>query len=79
MKFNEIPYGFEWGAVKVTRAISDEKKGWVVLMLETPKSNIQVYITKTGKVRVYDYKLNKEMRPVTNGVTRRQDEISSRH
>lgn len=61
MKFNEIPYGFEYGAVKVTRAMSDEKKGWVVLMLETPKAMIQVYVTKTGKVRVYDYRADKEM------------------
>lgn len=70
MKYNEIPYGFEYGAAKITRCMSDEKKGWVVLMLETPKSTIQIYVTKTGKVRVYDYKLDKEMRPVTNGVAR---------
>jgi hypothetical protein len=71
MKCEDIPYGFEYGAVKVTRCMSDEKKGWVVLMLETPKALIQVYVTKTGKVRVYDYKLDKEMRPVTNGISRR--------
>jgi hypothetical protein len=64
MKCNDIPYGFEYGAAKMTRCMSDEKKGWVVLMLETPKANIQIYVTKTGKVRVYDYNLNKEMRPM---------------
>jgi hypothetical protein len=60
--FNEIPFGFEYGAAKVTRAMSDEKKGWVVLMLETPKTHIQIYVTKTGKVRVYDYMSNKELK-----------------
>jgi hypothetical protein len=61
MNYNAIPYGFEYGAVKVTRCMSDEKKGWVVIMIETPKASIQVYVTKTGKVRVYDYKENMEL------------------
>jgi hypothetical protein len=61
MNYNTIPYGFEYGAVKVTRCMSDEKKGWVVIMIETPKASIQVYVTKTGKVRVYDYKENMEL------------------
>jgi hypothetical protein len=61
MNYNTIPYGFEYGAVKVTRCMSDEKKGWVVIMIETPKASIQVYVTKTGKVRVYDYKENVEL------------------
>jgi hypothetical protein len=61
MNYNAIPYGFEYGSVKVTRCMSDEKKGWVVIMIETPKASIQVYVTKTGKVRVYDYKENMEL------------------
>jgi hypothetical protein len=62
VKCNDIPYGFEYGAVKVTRAMSDEKKGWIVLMLETPKVLIQVYITKTGKVRVHNYRSGNEFK-----------------
>lgn len=47
------PYGFEYGSAKITRACSDEKKGWVLLFLETPEhKQIQICVTKTGKVRV---------------------------
>ena len=53
--FKEIQYGFEYGSAKITRLHSDVKKSWVIIGLETPKfkgSNaIQIYITKTGKVR----------------------------
>ena len=46
-------YGFEWGAAKLTRGFCDVKKGWVTLLLDTPKANLQLYVTKTGKVRVF--------------------------
>ncbi|NLX97592.1 MAG: hypothetical protein GXY83_15600 [Rhodopirellula sp.] len=48
-------YGFDWGPVKVERCFSDDKKGWVTLLLKTKKHphGIQIYITKTGKVRVF--------------------------
>ena len=55
MHYKETQYGFEWGAAKVERMISDEKKGWIVIGLETPKHRnhgITVYVTKTGKVRI---------------------------
>ena len=57
----ETRFGFEYGAASITRAFSDEKKGWVVLVLRTPKADIQLYITKTGKVRVYDTKCGREL------------------
>ena len=51
-------FGFEFGAATVTRACSDKKKGWVIVLLDTPKfhhnGSIQIYVTKTGKVRIYD-------------------------
>jgi hypothetical protein len=47
-------YGFQWGAAKIERACSDDKKGWVCMLLETPKTKLQIYVTKTGKVRVHD-------------------------
>ena len=52
--YRETTYGFEWGASKVERGCSDKKQGWVTLIITTPKyeNGIQVYITKTGKVRV---------------------------
>lgn len=51
----ETPYGFEWGAAKIERCFSDAKTGAVNLLLTTKKypKGIQIYITKTGKVRVF--------------------------
>lgn len=51
--FKETQYGFEWGAAKIQRFFSDEKRGWITLGITTPKIELQVYITKTGKVRVF--------------------------
>ena len=58
MQGRDIEYGFEWGPVKIERCFSDEKKGWVVLLLKTKKypNGMQIYVTNTGKVRVYDAK-----------------------
>ena len=52
MHYAETQFGFEYGAAKINRCCSDEKKGWVVLTVETPKERLQIYVTKTGKVRV---------------------------
>ena len=48
-------FGFEWGPVDVARGFNDEKKGWATLLLKTKRypQGIQVYVTKTGKVRVH--------------------------
>lgn len=55
MKLIGTQYGFDWGPVSVERAASDEKKGWAALLVKTAKypHGLQVYVTKTGKVRVY--------------------------
>ena len=53
MHYREIKYGFEWGSAKITRVFSDEKAGWVTLRIETPKEDFQIYVTKTGKVKMY--------------------------
>lgn len=50
--FRETEFGFDYGAAKITRMCSDEKKGWIILRVETPKTDVQIYVTKTGKVRV---------------------------
>ena len=56
--YQETKYGFDYGAAKITRLFSDEKKKWITLGLETPKHEghnaIQIYVTKTGKVRIHD-------------------------
>ncbi len=56
MHYAETKYGFEYGSAKVVRFASDDSKGWVIIGIETPKYQhaIQVYVTKTGKVRIYD-------------------------
>lgn len=52
--FAHTQYGFNWGSAKITRCCSDSKKGWVVFRVETPKQDIQICVTKTGKVRIAD-------------------------
>ncbi len=53
--YQETPYGFEWEAAKIERLFSDKKKGWVTIGITTPKHphGIQIYVTKTGKVRIH--------------------------
>lgn len=54
VRYEETQYGFSYGSLDITRIHSDDKKGWVILQLKTPKSRIQVYATKTGKLRLFD-------------------------
>jgi hypothetical protein len=56
MHYHETKYGFDWGAASVERCFSDDEKGWVTLLLKTPKlkHGLQIYVTKTGKVRIHD-------------------------
>lgn len=58
--YKETCFGFEFGAAEVTRCASDEKKGWVVVEITTPKEKLQVYVTKAGKIRVFN-KQGKEL------------------
>ena len=55
LHYKETKFGFEYGSAQIRRIFSDEKKGWITLEIKTPKypSGIQVYVTKTGKVRIY--------------------------
>ncbi len=65
-------WGFCWGAAKIERCCFDLKKGWVTLTIQTPKhqmgkNEIQIYVTKSGKVRISDrtgeWKKPKEAKP----------------
>ena len=49
-------FGFDFGPVGVKRLCADDKKGWIVLGIKTAKADLQVYVTKTGKVRISDLK-----------------------
>ncbi len=51
--FQNTEFGFNWGAARVIRAFSDKKKEWVTLLIATPQEELQVYVTKTGKVRIH--------------------------
>ena len=51
--FENTQYGFNYGAAEITRILSDKKTGHVTLGLKTPKRAIQIYVTKTGKVRIF--------------------------
>jgi len=54
--YAETKYGFDYGSAKITRCFSDDKKGWVTILVETPKHKggnaLQIFVTKTGKVRI---------------------------
>lgn len=54
MHFQNTKFGFEWGAAKVQRLCDDDKRGWVIIEIVSPKNELQIYITKTGKIRVLD-------------------------
>lgn len=47
-------YGFNYGSAKITR-IHTSKDGSVFVGLKTPRTRgiMQIYVTKTGKVRVF--------------------------
>ena len=53
--YQETTHGFEYGDAKVERIFSSEKKGWVTIGVVSTKHprGIQIYITKTGKIRVH--------------------------
>jgi hypothetical protein len=53
MHYKETQYGFEYGDAKIQRTCSDKKKGWVALGIKSSKHKLEVYITKTGKIRVF--------------------------
>ena len=53
MHYCKTKYGFEYGAANITRLFSDEKAGWITIEVRTPKQDIQVNVTKTGKIRVH--------------------------
>lgn len=56
--FEETRFGFNYGPAIVERICHDEKKGWTVIGIFTPKHKdgdfLNIYITKTGKIRISD-------------------------
>ncbi len=64
--YQETKYGFEYGAADVLRLFSDAAKGWVTIGVKTAKDDLQIYVTKTGKIRVNSQK-HGELMPESNG------------
>ena len=54
MEVKYIKHGMEWGSSKMTFLFDDDNKQWVTWGLRTPKNSLQIYVTKTGKVRIHD-------------------------
>jgi len=72
MNYAETRFGFDYGAAKVERVCSDEKRGWVVIQIygmrgEKVQSDVHVYVTKGGKVRVFSRDGSEWKRPATKG------------
>lgn len=57
MDLTPTNYGFKWGALEVERSIGfkdGKQAGAVILTCRTPKTEINIYVTKTGKLRVFN-------------------------
>lgn len=54
IEYKQLDHGFKYGSAEVIRLFSDDKKGWITLGINTPKESIQIYVTKTGKIRIHD-------------------------
>ena len=52
-------YGFTWDNVTVERTVSDDKKGWKVVTVKTPRGRVELYITKTGLIRVSEERISR--------------------
>jgi len=52
--FGENDYGFTWGAATIERTASISSSGVVIITLRTPKQELQIYVTKSGKVRIFE-------------------------
>lgn len=59
MKPERTDHGIKWGSAEIECFFDDDDKKWVTWGLKTPKYQgnkaIQIYVTKTGKVRVFDW------------------------
>ncbi len=53
-ELEERTWGFIWSGIEVSRVCSFERAGiWHVIKVKTDKSDVEVYVTPSGKMRVY--------------------------
>ena len=66
-------YGFQYGSANVTRIYANEKTGAVSIMIKSPKSEAQIYVTRTGKIRIWldREELNDKKRKGSRGATQK--------
>jgi hypothetical protein len=71
MESRRHQYGFEWGPADICCGMADDKRGWVVLLVKTKQypDGIQVYVTKSGKIRVHsklgEWKVTPNVAPIS--------------
>lgn len=53
MSLSETKYGFDWGPMSIER-LFDTGRGHT-LQIKTKKTTLQVYVTPTGKVRIFNH------------------------
>lgn len=64
MHFKVTDHGFEWGSANIFRLAHCDKKGWIVVGIDSAKMakagkpkkhkhGLQVCVTRTGKMRVF--------------------------
>lgn len=56
--YKEVDYGFEWGSAKFTRTVSE--RGWVLMEVSTPRTSINIYVTRSGMIKVFGSKRKRE-------------------
>ena len=63
IRFKERPHGFVYGAAVIER-LHHDKTGRVVLSLKTDpaKEELEIAITKTGKIRIFSKKYIPEIK-----------------
>ena len=45
-------YSFEVGCVRVCRMVGERRKDVEVISINTPKETLQIYVSRTGSVRI---------------------------
>lgn len=50
--YKETEFGFEYGPIRVERTCSDNKRGWALLTVRTPKMKMELYVTRTGEITI---------------------------
>lgn len=54
-QFKETKYGFIWNAAEVQR-VYEETNGSIDMTIQTPRTEINIYVTPTGLIRVFNKK-----------------------